>query len=391
MTRPVRVLMFCSQFRPIIGGAERQAELLARTLLRQGCHVEVLTPRKRPDSPLHEDSDGLVIHRCEVTDLTARFSRVRGLGVPNLLLERGQIRRAVRRLLPEFDLLHAHLASPLVAFAQEEARALGKQALCKIACGGRGFDFIALRRGSLLGPRIERGLVERMDRWVAISDEVRANLQEAGVRSDRITCIPNGIDVAACSTARARSPARRFLLLGRLGKFEIENLLAAFRDLVAEVPDVELRIVGPGDTDSLRQRIEGIPVVAGRVEVVGFSPSASEFARADALVHPSRAEGLSNALLEAMASGLPCAASDIPPNRELLAGGKAGLLFPLGGKEGVHAALRRLALEPGLSSQLATAGRRIVDSCYAIDVVARRYRALYQEMVGSARSAALEA
>jgi glycosyltransferase involved in cell wall biosynthesis len=84
-----------------------------------------------------------------------------------------------------------------------------------------------------------------------------------------------------------------------------------------------------------------------------------------------------------MACGLPCAASDIPPNREVLADGEAGLLFPLGGQEGVYEALHRLAHEPDLAPRLAAAGRRVVDTRYAIDVVARRYQALYEEMVGS--------
>lgn len=376
----MRVLMLCSQFRPVVGGAERQAELLARTLLRQGCHVEVLTVQQDPSHPLLEDADGLRIHRFAMTDLTRRFRGVGGLGVPNLLIERFQLQRVVGRLIRDFDVLHAHIASPLVAFAQEVARAAGRPTICKIACGGRGFDFLAVRRGSLLGPRIERRLVEHVDRWVAISQEVSDDLSGAGVPDHRVVTIPNGIDVSSVATPRAQAPARRFLCLGRLVKFDLDGLLGAFQDLLAEVPDAELRIAGGGDVEGLKARVARLPGAGERVAVVGFSPTAKEFAWADALIHPSRAEGMSNVLLEALAAGLPCAASDIAPNREVLAGAEAGLLFPFGDRRAIHAAMRILATDPAASRRLVAAGHARVRAHYEIGVVAERYRSLYREL-----------
>ncbi|MEB2345948.1 MAG: glycosyltransferase family 4 protein [Deltaproteobacteria bacterium] len=377
----MRVLMFCSQFRPVIGGAERQAELLARTLIGQGCHVEVLTVQQDPAHPLLEDAEGLRIHRFPMTDLTKRFPGVGGLGVPNLLIERVQLHRAVRRLIQDFDVFHAHIASPLVGFAQEVARAEGRPTICKIACGGRGFDFLALRRGSLLGQRIERNLVEKVDRWIAISREVHEDLSKSGVPDHRVVTIPNGIDVAAAATPRARAPARRFLCLGRLVKFDFESLLGAFQDLLAEAPDAELRIAGGGDVEGLRERLARLPSGARSISAVGFSPTAEEFAWADALIHPSRAEGMSNVLLEALAAGLPCAASDIEPNREVLGEAEAGLLFPLGNRAALHEVMRALASDGALSRRLVAAGHARVRAEYEIGVVAGRYRSLYRELV----------
>lgn len=378
----MRVLMFCSQFYPIVGGAERQAELLARTLLTQGCHVEVATVLRDPTHPASEDIRGLRIHRFSLTDLTARLSGVRGLGVPNLLFQRLQIRRALRPLLPDFDILHTHIASPLVAFAQEEAAEQGRPAICKIACGGRGFDFIATRKGSLLGRRIEQRLIARMDRWVAISREVYRDLIEAGVAEERVVMIPNGIDISMAPCPRAQQPARRFLCIGRLVKFDFESLFGAFEDLLAEVPEVELRIAGRGDTEGIGRKLTAYPRLRNRATVVGFSPAAQELAWADALVHPSRAEGMSNILLEAAASGLPCAASDIEPNREVLAEGAAGLLFPLDDRLALFDVLRRLSQESGLGSRLITAAKSQIQEHYEIGVVAKRYQELYCALAG---------
>jgi glycosyltransferase involved in cell wall biosynthesis len=104
---------------------------------------------------------------------------------------------------------------------------------------------------------------------------------------------------------------------------------------------------------------------------------------ADALVHPSRAEGMSNALLEAMCVGLPCIASDIAPNLEVL--GDTALFAPLDAPDALQSALRRLALESGLGERLADAARRRVEEQFSIDGIAIRYGALYDELVPGAQ------
>jgi glycosyltransferase involved in cell wall biosynthesis len=347
--------------------------------VRQGHEVEVLTPRHERAWPVREEADGLPIRRFPLTDLSRRARGVRGFGVPNLWIERGQVRRAVRAALPGFDLLHAHLASPIVAFAVPPAHELGVPVLCKVACGGSDFDFRSLEAGSLLGPRLVRGLVERMDRWVAISDEVRADLIRAGVPEARIASIPNGIDPDAHPPGRTRGPARRFLCLGRLGKFDLARLFEAFDALLAALPEAELRVSGRGDEAAAAALLARFPRARARTAVVDFTPSAEAMDWADALVHPSLAEGMSNALLEAMCAGLPCVASDIPPNREVLGG--AALLVPLGDATALGAGMRRLALEPALGAELARAARRRAGELFAIDRIASRYGALYGEIL----------
>ncbi len=382
----MRVLMFCGHFRPVVGGAERQAEILARALLRQGCSVEVLTPRYEAEWPEREDADGLAIRRFPLFDVNRRFPRLRGMGLPNLALGRRDVRRAVRSHVPQFDLLHAHVASPILALAVGAAHECGRPVLCKIACGGEGFDFKKLAGAtSLLGPRLVRRLITEVDRWVAISEEVGDDLRRAGVAEARIRSIPNGIELASGAARKRSGPLRRFLCMGRLVKFDLASLLTAFDALAKELPDLELRIAGVGDADAVRRRLLALPAARDRVAVVGFSPSERELRWADALVHPSLAEGMSNTLLEAMRAGVPCAASAIAPNRELLGEGEAGLLFPAGDPGALAAAVRRFAREPDLAPALAAAARSRVERIYAIDAVASRYVALYEDVLESWR------
>jgi glycosyltransferase involved in cell wall biosynthesis len=195
----------------------------------------------------------------------------------------------------------------------------------------------------------------------------------------RIASIPNGIDLSIRPMGRVRGPARRLLCLGRLRKFDFATLLSAFDTVAGEHPDVELRIAGRGDADDIESLLANLPRARTRTTVVGFSPSAEEMEWADAIVHPSRAEGMSNALLEAMCVGLPCVASDIAPNREVL--GDTALFFALDDPETLRIQMRRLMLEPALGASLAAAARQRVTERFSIDRVATRYGALYDELL----------
>src|SRR5438105_3141829 len=117
----LRVLMFCSQFWPLIGGAERQAQKLAMALIKKGCHVEVLTPQFDKTWPLEETIDGLKINRFPFVDLTKLFKGVRGLGVLNTLLMGTQVRRALRRHILKFDVLQLHIAWAMATYATDMA------------------------------------------------------------------------------------------------------------------------------------------------------------------------------------------------------------------------------------------------------------------------------
>ncbi|MGH9960674.1 MAG: glycosyltransferase, partial [Pyrinomonadaceae bacterium] len=110
------VLMFCTQFRPTIGGAERQAEKLAVALTEAGCRVTILTPRVDPDSPDREEVNGVIIERLRLTDLSLRHP-VQGVAIFNIPYLMWQIKRAMKLHLEGTHILHCHNASLLTAGA----------------------------------------------------------------------------------------------------------------------------------------------------------------------------------------------------------------------------------------------------------------------------------
>ena len=115
----------------------------------------------------------------------------------------------------------------------------------------------------------------------------------------------------------------------------------------------------------------------------GFDQPKKWLAWADCFVLPSRLEGLSNALLEAMAAGLPCIANDIPPNREVLDNGNAGVLVAVENCDALEAAMRDMVEDNGKARNFALRARERVEQCYSINSVAVRYVNLYESLLAS--------
>jgi glycosyltransferase involved in cell wall biosynthesis len=108
---------------------------------------------------------------------------------------------------------------------------------------------------------------------------------------------------------------------------------------------------------------------------------ADYYRAADLFILPSHREGLPNALLEAMACGLPAIAADASGTRELVTVGETGYLFDADDSESLHRALE-LGLDPS-ASKLGAAARALVEERYAISRVADEYERLYANLLSS--------
>lgn len=137
-------------------------------------------------------------------------------------------------------------------------------------------------------------------------------------------------------------------------------------DALPDAPEWHVVIAGDGpERDALEARSHALGV-ADRLHLLGRVPGPVAWSLmrcADAYVQPSRAEGLSLALLEAFAMGAVVAASPIPPNREVVAPGEVGLLVGAD-PAGWASALRRLRDEPGLGATLRVRARAAYEAAY---------------------------
>ncbi len=224
----------------------------------------------------------------------------------------------------------------------------------------------------------------RLDAVVAyVTEDVRAHFAGAHRGLVRRTVV-NGI--APLEPADAARPAELFRegfqvgIVGRVAPVKgIATALAALA--LPEAPrDLILHVVGDGPERPSLEREAARLGLADRVLFHGFRRDARDWlAHLDALLMPSRHEGLPLALLEAMALGTPVVASRVGGLAEVLRDGETGLLVPPGDPAALLAAWRRLAADPALARRIGDAARDEQRRRYSIDRVVADYADLYAE------------
>jgi glycosyltransferase involved in cell wall biosynthesis len=377
------VLMFCPQFRPVVGGAERQAEKLGAALAEVGCRVKILTPWLDPDSPRVEKLDNLTIERFPLIDLSRRYA-VPGIALLNIPYIVWQITRAVWPRLKGADVLHCHLASLQSAAAALAGRIGGVPVLCKAATADQRSDLGKIEETGASGRLVAWLARTFVQTWVATTAAVESALVRAGIEPGNIVRIPNGVELPDEQDSKVGAVVKAFLYMGRLSANtgrDVPTLIRAFDRVAAIHPDLELAVVGDGDLAEETRRIAETCTARDRIHLPGFDAPEKWLAWADCFVLPSRREGLSNALLEAMAAGLPCIANDIPPNREVLDDGKAGVLVPVENCDALESAMREMVEDEEKARRFALKAKERVLLCYSIGAVAERYAHLYESLL----------
>jgi glycosyltransferase involved in cell wall biosynthesis len=179
----------------------------------------------------------------------------------------------------------------------------------------------------------------------------------------------------------------RLVFVGRLHRQkDLTTLLAAIAALnkrsVGAPPVASLDILGDGpDRDRLEHEVDD-RAIRSQVRFHGaVDDVASHLAAADVLVLPSRSEGISNALLEAMSASTPAIVSDIPGNVAVVTDGVDGFVFPAGDVVRLADLIQCLASDSESTQRAGRQARRRIESEYALPVVARRYVDLYERLL----------
>ena len=300
------------------------------------------------------------------------YDRLRELGIPihdvgvrsprGLVLRFPAFLRHVRAADP--DVLHAFLYyTSLFACL---TRLIPGRRTPRLILSKRSLN-LELRRDRLA---IHKAVLMRVpDAITAVSEPVRQRCLELGASPDKVRVIENGIewiDVPASGRLRARLGLDvRTPLVGAVGSLTSrkrhQHLLQAMAALVATMPETHLVIMGEGP---LRPQLEADARqlgIAGRVHLPGLlAPAVDYVGDLTLFALPSSEEGMSNALLEAMMTGVPSVASDIPSNREVITGGRDGVLVDVENPDAFAAAMRDLLSDPARRAAMAAAARETI-------------------------------
>jgi glycosyltransferase involved in cell wall biosynthesis len=353
---PVRVIVFMTSFNP--GGTERQTIELIRRLRRDRIEVHVAC-----------------LHR-------------RGAWLPRV--------QGVAASIVEFPIVsfsHPTTARQMAAFVGW-CRRIGPTALhCTdfytniFGLVGGFLAGVPLRIGSRRDLNPGRGAAMRAAQRIAYvfahvivanSNAARASLRDEHVPERKIRVIANGVDLQAQARS-ARCRVSRIVVVANLRPEKAHGVLIdAAPALLARYPHLRFVVVGDGP---LRPALEARAAdrgVAGAFEFLGHREDVTEQLQAsDVFVLPSRSEASPNAIIEAMASGLPVVACAVGGNLELVEDGRTGYLVPPDDAPALARAVDALACNAAAADAMGRAGRAFVQARYSYERMIAAFETLY--------------
>ena len=374
----MHILIVNSEYPPIGGGAGNASAQIAQSLVKLGQRVTVLTAtyKKLPPS---EQVDGVGVVRLPA--LRSRSDRSSTAEQISFMLSASVLGLwQIHRLRPHVVLAFFGAPSGVAAWFW---RFFFKLPYIVSLRGGdvpgfRPYDFA--RQHRLLSPLLRR--VWRRSAAVVANSEGLRQLGQAFESRVPVKIIPNGVDLEKFHAGKRDWEPARLLFVGRVVYQKgLDLLLKA----LSELRDLEwrLEIVGDGPrVEGLRDQAQKLKI-AERVNFPGWQSREQlpqTYQQANLFVYPSRHEGMPNAVLEAMASGLPVLASRIAGNEELVTE-EAGLLVPTEDVQALKSALVQLIPDASARERMGAAARKRVEAQYSWRKVAQAYLDLMNSIV----------
>jgi PEP-CTERM/exosortase A-associated glycosyltransferase len=404
----VRILHVLDHSLPLQSGYAFRTAAILREQRRQGFEtVQLTTPRQHPGAAKEEDVGDLRFFR---TPLAARG--VDGLPVVRYMREMAATARRIVALVEQSapDVIQAHSPVLNALPAMRAARRFGIPFVYEVRTlwEESGVSRGSTREGSARH-RASRGLeswvLRRADHVTTICDGLRSEIVARGVPVERITVIPNAVDVESFTFGAAPDLALREKLgltgrrvLGFAGSFSayegLDVLLDAVARLVPRRPDLAVLLLGGGAQEAaLRERVASL-ALSDRVVFTGRVPHAEVqryYDLVDVLVYPRRSIRLTELVtplkpLEAMARGRILIASDVGGHRELVRHGETGFLCRAGDADALATAVQSVLAVESSWPQIARQARAFVETERTWPASVRGYRDVYSSLAASRQS-----
>ena len=364
----------------------------------------ITSPKHTGSSALHESVDGWDFQR---TPLAAGATRI------PVLRELALMRQLQRRLVEvatevKPHILHVH--SPVLNAMP--ALRVGKHLGIPVVYEVRAFwedaavDHGSTREGSLryrLTRQLESRALRQASHVFTICEGLRRDIVARGIAADKVTVIPNAVDIEAFEPGGVADDALKRQLglggatvVGFIGSFYayegLDLLLDAMPALLQQRPDVRVLLVGGGPQEAALKAQAQRLGLADRVVFTGRVPHAQVqryYDLVDVLAYPRHSMRLTELVtplkpLEAMAQGRLLVASAVGGHHELIRDGETGLLFEPGNAQALAASLDRALGDAALGQRLRKAGRHFVETQRRWDLSVARYAEVYERLVARA-------
>jgi glycosyltransferase involved in cell wall biosynthesis len=377
-----KIIFVVRYFYPFIGGLEKRALSLAAALTRRGVPVEIVTSRFHSSWAKKECMQGVPVVRL--------FSpRIKCIGavffLSSLIMYFVRNRKAI-------GLVHAFQVGYSSGAAILLARACGTPALLSLSSSGHGGD--VLRHKKSPWGKLFLFLCSRASCVIALNDRMITELEEIGHPGTGIVKIPNGVDITLYNkddNFQKQVPGpdvsedRQIIVYtGRLSPEKGLDVLIESLARLRTSGTAHLYIIGSGPE---RGRLTDMVTSRGLESSVHFVPAADDvrpyLRSADVFVMPSQFEGMSNAILEAMASSLCVVATRTAGNSELITDGVTGMLAEPGDAESLADALSFVLGNPDTAQRIGDNARALVAEKYNLNGIVQRYADLYAHITAT--------
>jgi glycosyltransferase involved in cell wall biosynthesis len=214
---------------------------------------------------------------------------------------------------------------------------------------------------------------------VANSRAAADRLRLERVPARKIAVVPNGLDFDTVPACAHRPRLRKVTMVANLRPEKGHDVLIdAAVAVLRRYPDAQFECVGNGpELNALVSRAERLGVLHAFTFLGHRDDVGARLGEADIFVLPSRSEAFPNAVLEAMAAGLPVVASGVGGILELIDSGRTGLLVPADAPQPLAEALCRLMSDPALAARLGGAARDEARAHYSFERMVASFDALY--------------
>lgn len=393
MTELTSVCMLTADIDSPTGGVQGHAIRLLRELSARGIKTSVCT-RNYLHLARDQVQDGIRIHRSPVWR--------RSLRVANSAAYLADAVAWLVRHRAEYDVMHCQqMFGPAIAGLLAK-RFTDKPVVVRVSSTGELGEVADVRRMTLSSARIR--LLQQVDHWVALTRLMASEIQTLGVAPERITVIPNAAVIPADSAtvAQTRLKYRRRLGLdysriaiysGRLSSEKnLDTLLEAWADVWKCFPDAHLLFAGASGAfrivEPQLREMQRTLQLCDSVHFLGHVSNVMDYLlAADVFVLPTSTEGMSNALLEAMAAGNAIVSTDIEANREVVSDGITALLVPPRDVNALSAGIKRLFSSPEFASELGDRAVSLARKKHSVAAMTTAYLDVYEQARSRARYA----
>ncbi len=400
----IRVLHVLDHSIPLHSGYTFRTAALLREQHALGWQTFHLTSPKQGETTAPvEEVDGLHFYRTPLaTGTLASLPVGKELALMKQLETR--LEEVAREVRP--DIIHAHSPVLNVLPAIKVARRLGIPVVYEIRAfwEDAAVDHGTTSEGSLryrATRKLETRAIQQVDHVFTICEGLRADIVGRGITADKVTVIPNAVDIDSFNLASPPDPEllKKWGLTGKtvigfIGSFYayegLDLLLDALPALMASQPDIRVLLVGGGPQEAnLRQQadklgLNDVVIFTGRVPHKDVSRYYDLINVLAYPRHPMRLTELVTPLkpLEAMAQGQLFVASDVGGHKELVEHNKTGILFRAGNRDSLTQALLNLLNDRHRWPELKANGRQFVENVRNWQSSVANYRAPYQQLTG---------